>query len=69
MLSKTSIVICGLLYNEQLSAYDLLKKIEERQMRYWLPIGNTTLYETALRLEKKVLLKGRVEMEVKLSIL
>lgn len=53
MLSKTSIVICGLLLKETLSAYDIIKKIEERQMKYWLPIGNTTVYETALRLEKK----------------
>jgi len=58
MLSKTSIVICGLLHKERLSAYDMLKKIEERQMKYWLPIGNTTLYETALRLQKKGIIEG-----------
>lgn len=58
MLSKTSIVICGLLLRETLSAYDIIKKIEEYQMRYWLPIGNTTVYETALRLEKKGVIKG-----------
>ena len=58
MLSKTSFVILGLLNEERLSAYEMLKKIEERHMKYWLPIGNTTLYETALRLEKKEWIKG-----------
>ena len=58
MLSKTSIVIMSLLYREKLSAYDILRKIDEMNMRYWLPIGDTTLYETALRLEKKKFIEG-----------
>lgn len=53
MLSKTSIVILGLISEENLSAYDILKRIDERRMKYWMPIGDTTVYETALRLEKK----------------
>lgn len=58
MLSKTSIVILGLLHSENLSAYDMLKKIDAMNMKYWFPIGNTTLYETALRLEKKHYIQG-----------
>lgn len=58
MLSKTSIVILGMLHDQKLSAYDMLKKIDEMNMKYWLPIGNTTLYETALRLEKKDYIQG-----------
>ena len=58
MISKTSIVILGILYNENLSAYEILKRIEHMEMKYWWPIGDTTLYETALRLEKKNLIQG-----------
>lgn len=58
MLSKTSIVIMGILYDQELSAYDILKKLSEKNIKYWMPIGNTTLYEAALRLEKKSLIRG-----------
>lgn len=58
MLSKTSIVMMGLLCEEDLSAYDMLKRIEHMNMKYWWPIGNTTLYETAVRLEKKNYIVG-----------
>lgn len=58
MLSKTSIVICGMLLQGEMNAYDMLKMIERMNMQYWHPIGATTLYETCLRLEKKRLYRG-----------
>ena len=53
MLSKTSIVITGMLLQGEMNAYDMLKMIDSMNMQYWHPIGATTLYETCLRLEKK----------------
>ncbi|MBO6165903.1 MAG: helix-turn-helix transcriptional regulator [Eubacterium sp.] len=53
MLSKTSIVIMGILMEGGKNAYDILKMIDRMNMKYWLPIGATTLYETCLRLVKK----------------
>ncbi|MBO6219082.1 MAG: PadR family transcriptional regulator [Treponema sp.] len=53
MLSKTSIVICGMLLKDDMNAYDMLKMIDSMNMKYWHPIGATTLYESCLRLEKK----------------
>ena len=53
MLSKTSIVIMGILTKGEKNAYDILKMIDRMNMKYWLPIGATTLYETCLRLVKK----------------
>lgn len=53
MLSKTSIVILGMLSKGEMNAYDMLKMIERMNMKYWFPIGATTLYETCIRLEKK----------------
>jgi len=53
MLSKTSIVITGMLFQGEMNAYDMLKMIDSMNMQYWHPIGATTLYETCLRLEKK----------------
>ena len=53
MLSKTSIIICGMLLQGEMNAYDMLKMIDTMNMQYWHPIGATTLYESCLRLEKK----------------
>lgn len=63
MLSKTSIVICGMLLQGEMNAYDMLKMIDRMNMQYWHPIGATTLYETCLRLEKKSFIEdtGRAE--------
>ena len=57
MLSKTSIVICGMLLHGEMNAYDMLKMIDSMNMQYWHPIGATTLYETCLRLDKKGLIE------------
>ena len=65
MLSKTSIVILGLLCKGEKNAYDMLKMIDSMNMKYWLPIGATTLYETCLRLEKKGLIEDTDESETK----
>lgn len=53
MLSKTSIVITGMLLQGEMNAYDMLRMIDNMNMQYWHPIGATTLYESCLRLEKK----------------
>ena len=57
MLSKTSIVITGMLLQGEMNAYDMLKMIDNMNMQYWHPIGTTTLYESCLRLEKKGLIE------------
>ena len=65
MLSKTSIVIMGTLTKGEKNAYDILKMIDKMNMKYWLPIGATTLYETCIRLEKKGLIKDTGNAENK----
>ena len=65
MLSKTSIVILGMLRKGEMNAYDMLKMIEKMNMKYWFPIGATTLYETCLRLEKKNYIENTGESDKK----
>ena len=65
MLSKTSIVIMGTLTKGEKNAYDILKMIDRMNMKYWLPIGATTLYETCIRLEKKGLIEDTGEADNK----
>ena len=65
MLSKTSIVIMGMLSKGNMNAYDMLKMIDQMNMKYWLPIGATTLYETCIRLEKKKYIENTGESDKK----
>ena len=65
MLSKTSIVILGMLRKGEMNAYDMLKMIDRMNMKYWFPIGTTTLYETCLRLEKKNYIENTGESDKK----
>lgn len=65
MLSKTSIVICGMLLKGDMNAYDMLKMIDSMNMKYWHPIGATTLYESCLRLEKKNYIENTEESDNK----
>ncbi len=65
MLSKTSIVIMGMLCEGEMNAYDMLKMIDNMNMKYWCPIGATTLYESCLRLEKKNYIENTGESDTK----
>lgn len=65
MLSKTSIVIMGMLLKGEMNAYDMLKMIDNMNMQYWHPVGATTLYETCLRLGKKGLIEDTGKAENK----
>lgn len=65
MLSKTSIVILGMLKKGEMNAYDMLKMIDRMNMKYWFPIGATTLYETCLRLGKKKYIENTGESDKK----
>ena len=49
----------------EMNAYDMLKMIDRMNMKYWFPIGATTLYETCLRLEKKNYIENTGESDKK----
>ncbi len=55
----------GILTKGEKNAYDILKMIDRMNMKYWLPIGATTLYETCIRLEKKGYIEDTGESENK----
>ena len=55
----------GILTKGEKNAYDMLKVIDQMNMKYWLPIGATTLYETCIRLQKKGLIEDTGEAENK----
>ncbi len=55
----------GMLRKGEMNAYDMLKMIERMNMKYWFPIGATTLYETCLRLQKNGYIENTGESDKK----
>lgn len=52
MKSSIDILLLGLLKEENLSAYDLQKIIEERNIKYWVQVSRASIYKRMLALEK-----------------
>ncbi len=48
-----------------MNAYDMLKMIGNMNMKFWFPIGETTLYETCIRLERKRYIENTEESDAK----
>lgn len=60
-ISNIEAAILGLLYENSYYGYQLNKIIKERGMRNWTEIGFSSIYYVLNRLEKKDLIKSRVE--------
>lgn len=58
MLTKSSIVVLGLVYETPINAYEIIKKIEKMNMKWWFPVGDSTIYATLKNLEKKKYIEG-----------
>ena len=54
-----------MLLDGDMNAYDMLKMIDSMNMKYWHPIGATTLYESCLRLEKKAFIENTEKSDSK----
>ncbi|HKM35182.1 MAG TPA: PadR family transcriptional regulator [Lachnospiraceae bacterium] len=61
MLTKPSIVVLGLLCKNPINAYEVIKKIDVMNMKWWFPIGDSTIYVTIKNLEKKKYVTGKIE--------
>lgn len=60
-LNHTELIVLGLIAEEPSHAYNLNKKIEERNMRNWTNIGRSSIYRVMKKFEKKNLAKKWVE--------
>ncbi len=58
-VSKVELVTLGLLAEEQLYGYDLLERIRERSMGFWVEVGKASVYQTLHRLERDGLITGK----------
>ena len=62
IISNREAALLGLLCEQPMYAYEIEKKIEERNMRYWTEISFSTLYYELKKLEQKKLVTSKTKL-------
>jgi len=63
MLSNVELILIKFIKTNPSYAYEIEKMIEDREMRTWIKIGGTTVYQVLDRLCNKDLLEFKIEKE------
>lgn len=61
MLSKAATMLMGIIHEQPLNAYEIVKKLQFMNIKQWYNIGDSTVYATIKSLEKKGFISGTVE--------
>ena len=64
-ISSIETAVLGMLFDGAMHGYEIGKAIEWQSMREWTDIAFSSIYYVLKRLEKKALVKGRVELSKK----
>jgi len=62
-MSSIDLILLGLAHGAPLSAYEMQKHVEYRNLGKWVKISTPSIYKKALRLEEQGYLERRVERE------
>ena len=65
-MATVDLIVLGMLKKEPMSAYDIQKLVEYRNISKWVKISTPSIYKKAVQLEKKGLIKGKVIKEGKM---
>ena len=65
-MATIDLIVLGMLKKETMSAYDIQKLVEYRNISKWVKISTPSIYKKAVQLEKKGLIKGEVIKEGKM---
>lgn len=65
-MTAIDLIVLGMLENEALSAYDLQKLVEYRNISKWVKISTPSIYKKVLQLEEKGLISSHIEKEGKM---
>ena len=60
-MATIDLIVLGMLKRESLSAYDIQKLVEYRNISKWVKISTPSIYKKVLQLEEKGLIKSRTE--------
>lgn len=64
-MTPIDLIVLGMLKKSPLSAYDIQKLVEDRNISKWVKISTPSIYKKAIQLEKKGLVKGEPVKEGK----
>ena len=62
-MATIDLIVLGMLKKESLSAYDIQKIVEYRNISKWVKISTPSIYKKVIQLEKKGYMKGDVVKE------
>ena len=66
-MATIDLIVLGILKKESLSAYDIQKIVEYRNISKWVKISTPSIYKKVIQLEKKGYMKGDVVKEGKMA--
>lgn len=62
-MATIDLIVLGMLKREAMSAYDLQKLVEYRNISKWVKISTPSIYKKVIQLEQKGYIKSRIEKE------
>lgn len=65
-MATIDLIVLGMLKKEPLSAYEIQKLVEYRNISKWVKISTPSIYKKAIQLEKKGLIRGKTVKEGKM---
>lgn len=65
-MATIDLIVLGMLKKESLSAYDIQKLVEYRNISKWVKISTPSIYKKTIQLEEKGLIKGTIVKEGKM---
>ena len=65
-MATIDLIVLGMLKKESLSAYDIQKLVEYRNISKWVKISTPSIYKKVLQLEEKGFITGNIVKEGKM---
>ena len=65
-MATIDLIVLGILKKEPMSAYDIQKLVEYRNISKWVKISTPSIYKKAIQLEEKGLIRGEIVKEGKI---
>ena len=65
-MATIDLIVLGILKKEALSAYDIQKLVEYRNISRWVKISTPSIYKKVIQLEEKGLIKSNIVKEGKM---
>lgn len=65
-MATIDLIVLGMLKKDPMSAYDIQKLVEYRNISKWVKISTPSIYKKAIQLEEKGLIRGKIVKEGKM---